>query len=254
MVKVEEKKAATEDLLVEMGVQRADAEAQQAAATVEADKAGAASAAAAKIEREASEELAAAEPAMKAAADAVDCLSKSMLTELKSLPKPPAGVDKVTKAVLILVDKEFKNHAWDRAKKMMANVDQFKTSLVNFRGEDITEQEIEKVTPIVNDPEFTVENMKSKSAAAANLCTWVISIYTYNRIYVKVKPLMDALEAARRSKAEADASLKAANDSVAAVEAKLQQLQDRFMEATEEKAKVEAEAAACLNRLSLAER
>lgn len=33
---------------------------------------------------------------------------------------------------------------------------------------------------------FSVENMKSKSAAAANLCSWVISIYTYNRIYVKV--------------------------------------------------------------------
>jgi len=38
----------------------------------------------------------------------------------------------------------------------------------------------------VGDEGFTVDNMKSKSAAAANLCSWVISIYTYNRIYVKV--------------------------------------------------------------------
>jgi dynein heavy chain, axonemal len=254
MVKVEEKKAATEELLAEMSVQTEDAQKQQAAATIEAEKASAASASASKIEREAETELSAAEPAMRAASAAVDCLSKSMLTELKSLPKPPAGVDKVTKAVLILVEKEFKNHAWDRAKKMMANVDAFKNSLVAFRGEDITEQEISKVEPIVNDPEFTVENMKAKSAAAANLCTWVISIYTYNRIYVKVKPLMDSLEAARASKAEADASLKVSTDAVAAVEAKLQALQDRFMEATEEKAKVEAEAAACLARLGLAER
>lgn len=36
---VEEKRAATEQLLAEMGVQRADAEVQRAAATVEADKA-----------------------------------------------------------------------------------------------------------------------------------------------------------------------------------------------------------------------
>lgn len=35
-------------------------------------------------------------------------------------------VCQVTKAVLILVEKEYKNHAWDRAKKMMNNVDQFK--------------------------------------------------------------------------------------------------------------------------------
>ena len=31
------------------------------------------------------------------------------------------------------------------------------------------------------------------AAAAANLCNWVINIYTFNRIYVRVKPLMDAL-------------------------------------------------------------
>lgn len=56
-----------------------------------------------------------------------------------------------------------------------------------FRGEDITEDEIKKLEPIVGDEGFSVENMKSKSAAAANLCSWVISIYTYNRIYVKVR-------------------------------------------------------------------
>lgn len=39
---------------------------------------------------------------------------------------------KVTKAVLILVEKEYKNHAWDRAKKMMLNVDQFKNRRVEY--------------------------------------------------------------------------------------------------------------------------
>lgn len=73
-------------------------EKQQAAASVEADKASIASAEAAAIEKDAEKELAQAEPAMLAAAEAVNCLSKSMLTELKSLPKPPAGVDKVPAA------------------------------------------------------------------------------------------------------------------------------------------------------------
>lgn len=62
-----------------------------------------------------------------------------------------------------------------------------------FRGEDITEDEIKKLEPILGDEGFTVENMKSKSAAAANLCTWVISIHTYNRIYVKVSQGLDDL-------------------------------------------------------------
>ena len=57
MVKVEEKKLATDELLVEMGIQREDAEKQQAAATIEAEKASAASASASKIEREAETEV-----------------------------------------------------------------------------------------------------------------------------------------------------------------------------------------------------
>ena len=51
MVKVEEKKAATDVLLVEMGVQRAGAEKEQAAASIEAEKAGKAAAEAEEIER-----------------------------------------------------------------------------------------------------------------------------------------------------------------------------------------------------------
>lgn len=37
--------------------------------------------------------------------------------------------------------------------------------------------------------DFTPENVTSKSAAAANLCTWVVNIYRYNRIYVKARTL-----------------------------------------------------------------
>ena len=105
-----------------MGVERASAEEQQAIAEKEAEKASAASAAAATIENQASAELAEAKPAMEAAAEAVNCLSKASLTELKNFNKPPEGVDQVTACCLMMVEGEFKNHTWDRAKKMMAKV------------------------------------------------------------------------------------------------------------------------------------
>ena len=255
MVTVEEKKQATDQLLQEMGVSRAAAEKEKDAASVEKDKATKASNEAAEIKANAETELAAAEPAMKAAAEAVECLDKSMLTELKSLPKPPAGVEKVTAACLILLEHEYKNNMkWDRAKKMMANVDQFKNQLKAYDGRTIPEDEVKKVEVFTLDPEFTPANMLSKSAAAANLCTWVVNIYGFNRIYVKVKPLMDALEEANATKAAADNSLAIAAGKVAAVEADLQALQDKFEEATKEKAAVEAQAEACQQRLSLAER
>jgi len=254
MEKVEEKKAATDVLIKEMGIQRADAEVQQELANVEAEKAEKASAEAAVIQEEAETELSAAEPAMIAAKDAVDCLSKAMLTELKNLSKPPDGVDKVTNACLILIEHEYKNHKWDRAKKMMANVDQFINALKAYDGATIPENEVEKLVPFIEDPIFNADVMSGKSAAAANLCSWVVNIYTYNRIYVRVKPLMDSLEAAKSSKAAADSSLAAAEAIVAGVQEKLAQLQAKFVAATEEKAAVEAEAAACLERLGLAER
>eukprot|EP01041_Mallomonas_annulata_P000386 gene386-700_t len=251
---VAEKQQATNVLLEEIGVQRADADKQNEAANIEAEKASQASAEAAVIEEQAERELSAAKPAMEAAKDAVDCLSKSMLTELKSLSSPPAGVDLITSTVLILIEKEYKNFKWDRAKKMMANVDQFKQKLQAYKGEDMTEDEVKRLDPFISNELFNPKIMESKSMAAANLCSWVVNIYGFNRIYVKVKPLMDSLEEARAKKAGAEASLATAQAIVANVNAKLKALGDKFQAATEEKAEVEAMAAAGKARLSLAER
>ena len=254
MVQVEEKKAATEALLEQMGKERGEAEQQQALAAEEQTKAEAAGSEAAAIENEASEELKEAKPAMEQANEAVNCLSKASLTELKSFSKPPPGVDKVTTAVLIMLKGEKKNFSWENAKKMMAKVDAFKTSLESYRGEDIPEDVVKRVAPVMADPEFNVATMKKKSDAAANLCSWVINIVTFNRIYLKVKPLMERLAVAQATKAEAQAKLDAVNAIVAEVEARLAKLQSQFLAATTEKARVEAEAAACNNRLSLANR
>jgi dynein heavy chain len=61
----------------------------------------------------------------------------------------------------------------------------FKVKLSEFRGEDITDQEIGLLKPLIDDADFTPEKMSSTSAAVANLCTWVVDIYSFNRIYIK---------------------------------------------------------------------
>ena len=182
------------------------------------------------IQSKAEAELAGA-AAMDAAAEAVDCLRQGgMLTELKSLPKPPAGVDMVTKACcLILVENEFKNHKWDRAKKMMANVDQFKQSLADFRGEDITEDEIKRIEPFHQHRRvLRREHAVQVGGRGEPVQLGRQHLHGFNRIYVKVKPLMDSLEEAKASKAEADASLAKAQESVASVEAELAKLQEKL--------------------------
>ncbi|KAF4030914.1 Dynein heavy chain C-terminal domain [Phytophthora infestans] len=252
MVKVAEKQASTDQLLEQMGREKAGAEVQQENANKEKLKAETASAAAAELAAEAEKELSQAKPAMDAAAAAVDCLSKAAITELKSLPKPPAGVDNVTKACLILVEKEYKNHKWDRAKKMMNNAGAFLDALKEFKGEDIPEADIARIEPLIADPEFTAEKMASKSSAAANICSWVVNIYTFNRIYVRVKPLMDSLEASKKKKEEAEEQLARAMGQVAEVQKRLEALENTLCQATEEKLKVEEMKESCENRLLLA--
>ncbi|TMW58214.1 hypothetical protein Poli38472_011802 [Pythium oligandrum] len=254
MKKVDERKKATDMLLEQMGKQRGDAELKQKRADEERAKAAKAAETAANIESQASVELAISRPALEAAQQAVNCLNKASLTELKSMGKPPPGVDKVTAAVLMLVKQETKNLSWDNAKKMMAKVDVFKQSLEQFDKENIPPDVIMRVEPILEDPNFNYEKMKSKSVAAANLCVWVINIVAFHHVYTRVKPLMDTLEEARRAKSEADSELATVQALVAQVEAQLSALQASFRDATNEKAKVEAEAAACQERLSLAER
>ena len=62
--------------------------------------------------------IAVAQPALDAAKDAVNCLDKASVTELKSFAKPPSGVDKVTDALLILVKGAGKKGlGWDPAKE-----------------------------------------------------------------------------------------------------------------------------------------
>eukprot|EP00904_Undaria_pinnatifida_P003150 jgi/Undpi1/12836/HiC_scaffold_7.g02503.m1 len=279
MKDVEAKKQGTEVLLEEMGVQRSEAEAQQegawptdprttslntfaqqmprepqAIADIEKSKADLAASNARTIEIEAEMELAVAKPALLAAQEAVNCLDKASLTELKSFSKPPPGVDLVTTALLIMIKLEKKNFSWENAKKMMAKVDAFKEQLEEYRGEDVPEEVVKRVQPLLLEPDFTYAVMKTKSAAAANLCNWVINIINFNQIYKKVKPLMDALEAAQAAKAAAIADLAKVEDALAVIKAHLGKLEKSFMAATEEKTKVEGQARACQERLGLAER
>ena len=94
---------------------------------------------------------------------------------------------------------------------MMAKVDQFLIKLKEYEAKDMTEDLIKKLKPVYEDPVFSFEIMKGKSSAAANLCKWVRASYDFNRIYVRVKPLMDTLEKGNGDKAAAEGQLAKAN-------------------------------------------
>jgi len=85
---------------------------------------------------------------MEEANAAVACLEVKSIQELKSLANPPPDCVIVTKAVLILRG-EFKNHTWGTAQKMMGNPKAFLEAIVNYKGEDIGQKELDNVAPII---------------------------------------------------------------------------------------------------------
>jgi len=267
MENVAEQVANTEALLKQVEEEQAKASVEEAKAQGIAKRASEEKARAEAIKGNADTELAAAEPAMIAASKAVDNLDKDAINTLKALPKPPPAVADVTNAVLIMVYKEKdKSLNWKRAKKMMNNPGAFVGELLEFAKppvegdgvqgiDDDTVRRIERYTaPDAVAAGFNPEAMARSSGAASNLCEFVISCYKYNRIYVKVKPLVDQAATATEQLNAAMAEKQAADDTVAALRAQLAKLQETLDEATEKRKAAEDEAAAGRQKLGLADR
>jgi dynein heavy chain len=125
-----------------------------------------------------------AEPVIAEAMAALNTLDKKSLTELKSLASPPAGVDDVTAAVMVLSGggKIPKDLSWNAAKKMMGNIDQFLKMLIEYDKDNTPDIACTYCEDkFISKPEFNVATMKTKSGAAAGMTAWVINICKYFR-------------------------------------------------------------------------
>jgi dynein heavy chain len=254
MVQVEEKKTATGILIEQVSKAFAHASEEKEKANEEERKTLIVADAAATLQKEADGELKEAKPAMEAAAEAVNCLEKPAIQELKSLGKPPPECADVCAATAFLLYNSSKKLDWKGAQKMMGNPGAFLDEVKGFTGKEIPEKTLATVDGFIALPFFNFEVMKGKSIAAAYLSGWVVNIVIFHKIYVKVEPLMLKVEQATKEKGEAEAALAIVKAQVAEIEAECAKLDAELNGAKELLAKTEAQAAKCLEKLSLAER
>ena len=163
-----------------------------------------------KKQKDCETDLAKAEPALKAAATALDTLNKANLTELKSFGKPPPAVVNVTAAVMVLLapaSKIPKDRSWNQSKIMMGKVDQFLESLIHFDKQNIQDPNLKAVDPYLSDKEFDPDLIRNKSFAAAGLCSWAVNIVKFYRVFCDVEPKRKALAAANAELSAAEAKL-----------------------------------------------
>jgi len=254
MVQVEEKKVATDALIVQVTAAFEVATVEKDKASIEETKTNKLAADAKALQETADGELSEAMPAMQAAGDAVNCLDKNSIGELKGFGKPPLECIDVCAACAFLLKSEKKKIDWKASQKMMANPNEFIENVKAFTGNEIEERILKAVDEILALPFFNYETMKTKSFAAANLANWVINIVKYHRIYVKVAPLMAMVAESTATKEKAMADLAIVQAHVAEIEKQCAELDAKLNGAVAEKERVEAQAASCLEKLEMAER
>ena len=94
-------------------------------------------------------------------------------------------------------------------------VDQFLDSLIKFDKENIHDSNLQAIRPYLDNPEFEPDFIRSKSLAAAGLCSWAVNIVRFYEVFCDVEPKRKALAAA-------NAELAAARDKLAKITAKIQ--------------------------------
>ncbi|VTZ67411.1 dynein heavy chain, putative [Plasmodium chabaudi chabaudi] len=186
------------------------------------------------IQIRADKELSEALPIMNKAKEAVNCITKSAIQELKSLQNPPKECLDVTHAVLIAL-KEIKNYSWKFAQKIMNNPTQFLSKLQNFDAENMEDETVNLLAPFIQKKFFNYEMMKTKSSACAYLALWLINIVKYNEVYKKVKPLMDKLQEATNNKNNAQEKLDQLENKVKELTQSVENLRRKMNEVNEEK-------------------
>eukprot|EP01135_Chromosphaera_perkinsii_P002940 Nk52_evm51s230 gene=Nk52_evmTU51s230 len=203
-------------------------------------------------------DLEAAEPALVAAQEALNTLNKNNLTELKSFGTPPDSVVMVTAAVMVLLNppgKLPKDRSWKAAKGMMNKVDSFLDALITFDKENIDKVNLtEAQNKYLTNPEFDPEFIRSKSAAAAGLCSWVKNIIGFYLIFCDVEPKRNALAAANQKLTESQEKLAVIKAKIEELDGNLAELTAAFENATNEKLRCEEEATSTQTTIVLANR
>ncbi|RYH28338.1 hypothetical protein EON65_12485 [archaeon] len=108
---------------------------------------------------------------MKAAYEAIEGLTKMDVAEIRSMVKPPAAVEVVIEAVMILLTGKYMN--FKDSYKLLSGGEAFLTMLKDFDVADVTDKRLAMVEHYVDNPLFRPEHVLPVSHCASKFCAWV---------------------------------------------------------------------------------
>jgi len=162
----------------------------------------------ARVKEECQKDLDEALPALHAATDALNCLRKCDITEVKAMKAPPPAVLLVSKALCWcfgIAPKKVNGHGgkienyWEPAKSRLWGDFNLMHKLSSYDKDNIAPSVVQKLLPLLDDPGFDPENVKKASCAAYKLCVWMRALIAYDRVAKEISPKREALQEAERA-------------------------------------------------------
>jgi len=105
----------------------------------------------------------------------LDKINKSQISEIRSFKNPPSIVSLVGEAICLYVNK---TPSYENFKGLLVNPD-FIDKLKEYNFNNISEYTMNKLKKYIDDPRFTLENIKKYSQMSVYLAAWVIAVYHF---------------------------------------------------------------------------
>ncbi|KJP87668.1 hypothetical protein AK88_02696 [Plasmodium fragile] len=239
----EEKKEASEKYAIDIGNEKMIVKKESDLADIEEQKCLEIQKTVLKQQEECENDIALGIPLIEQAEEALNTLNKKNIQELKTLNKPPPGVEDITAAVMqllatidttISVDKfgKIKDRSWKSAQKMMINPEKFISLLKDYKNKIdenlVPDCNFKYVENLINLPHFNKNAIQKKSKAAGGLAEWVLNITSFHKIIQNILPKRTLLESTKRSLEEANEKLQTVREKVQSLKAQLSTLISQY--------------------------
>ncbi|KAJ1514588.1 Dynein heavy chain 1, axonemal [Coelomomyces lativittatus] len=232
-------------------VQREEAEASKKAAETKS------------IADDAQRDLDEAIPALAAALESLNSLSKNDVVEIRTMQRPPEGVKLVMEAVCIMKgikpkkidgDKPGKkvDDYWEVGKSLLSDPGKFLDSLMTYDKDNIPENVIQKIKPYIDNPDFAVEVISKVSKAATSICAWVRAMEKYYWVSRAIEPKRARLKEAQESLELTLKTLSELQQKLKEAEVNIKEMEKKYLESVAKKEELGRKVAECNVKLSRA--
>eukprot|EP00961_Rhodomonas_salina_P063758 857225-Rhodomonas_salina.13 len=242
-----------------------EVEAQKAIAQKDEEATAAQAAEVQKVKDECEADLAEAIPILNDALKALDTIKKQDIDLVKSMGKPPLGVQLAMKAVLVML--EIKPDKKPDPEKPGQRIDDWWQPAVRLLGagtllQTLKSYDKENIPPkvisvirkdFIPNEDYTPDKIAKASSAAEGLCKWVVAMEGYDRVAKVVAPKKAALAQAEGELEEAMGILKAKQAAVQVMVDELDGLKKQLKDCADKSQDLQAQSNLCQLKLERAE-